>query len=273
MECARLSVRPVGMRLAALLVLASGVPLAGAADASIFASESFAYDAGANPGNGGFGWGQPWHHYAENVVVSPSLSYPGVPDSGNAMGHTGNGSHVRRAFASPITDVGTASVIFSVLIRPNADGTPLTGSVFFVDSEPNSLAMGDLPELDSMAGNWGLQATDAHYSSVPAMAGETALLVARVDFQPGEDRLRFWVNPTIDQSVGFEDALFGITASPAVEVERYYSSFNGLGFQDTSTTSSFDEIYVFTRPVPSLSTLPMVLLGLASMAVRRRRPR
>lgn len=181
----------------AILCLACGLlPIASSAAAQS-AYEPFNYPAGAgiNGQNGGLGWGGPWSAAATNVTAA-GLTYPNLTVLGRALGRTpGNASF--RSLPAPIVGTAGTSLILSALIKSNVNGTPASQATLG-NSAGGTFIIGDLPQPDAAAGNWGFQTSAGRfYSTVPVVANATVYLVAQIDFDVNgsNDRIRLWVNP------------------------------------------------------------------------------
>jgi hypothetical protein len=187
------------------------------------------------------------------------------------MGPTIGGSFISRQLAAPITDATTQSILVAVLMEPLADGTPASFSAVGNFGGSGAFAFGDLAGNSGMAANWAIEAANGHsYSSVPVIGNVTTLLVARLDFMAGNDRMRLWVNPSFDQSLPLCDALFGIASPADVEASASVTSFAGVFFQNTNSTAArIDEINICVRPIPGPGT-GMALLTAIGLVRRRR---
>lgn len=218
--------------------LAAGLSL-GAAVAQP-ASESFVYPAGSQIAgqNGGTGWGGPWTGGASTLVVSPGLTYPGMPSLGNALGRTPGGAAFRQ-LAAPVVGSSGTSLVIQALIRSDAAGT-LASQATLGNSSGGTFILGDLPQSDPQAANWGIQnANGRFYSNVPVAAGVTVLLVAQIDFDVSgtNDRMRLWVNPLFGQQS---------IATPDVDVTNAnVGQFQGV-FWQTQQSQVLDEIRIAT---------------------------
>lgn len=175
--------------------LACAILLGAAAAAQVY--EPFNYPAGSPPPplNGGTGWAGPWSPGSGHVTAA-GLTYPGLVTAGRAFGPSG--AFASRLLASPIAGSTGRSLVLSALIRSNVNGTPATQATLGNHPGGNTFIIGDLPQADPAAGNWGVQtAAGRFYSNVPVQANVTTYLVAQVDFNTNgnNDRVRLWVNP------------------------------------------------------------------------------
>jgi hypothetical protein len=204
------------------------------------ASESFAYPAGSQIAGqaGGTGWGGPWTGGASTLVVSPGLTYSGLPGLGNALGRTPGGAAFRQLAAPVIGSAGT-SLVIQALIRSNVAGT-LASQATLGNSGGGTFILGDLPQPDPQAANWGIQnANGRFYSNVPVAANATVFLVAQIDFDVSgtNDRMRLWVNPLFGQQS---------IATPDVDVTNAnVGQFQGV-FWQTQQNQVLDEIRIAT---------------------------
>ncbi|HVF61092.1 MAG TPA: LamG domain-containing protein [Thermoanaerobaculia bacterium] len=226
--------RSIVLCVTAALCLLAGVAAAHAAH------EPFNYPVGAaiNNLNGGTGWSGPWQGCG-SLVVAPGLTYAGlVPvPIGNTLGGTPGNACTRTV--APIVGAQGTSVVLRALIRPaGLNGTPASQATLG-NSSGGTFIIGDLPQSDAAAGNWGLQnAAGRFYSNVPAAANTTVYLVAQIDFDVSgaNDRMRLWVNPPA--------AYF--TTAPKVDVTNAnVGQFSGV-FWQTQQQQRVDEISVET---------------------------
>ncbi len=190
----------------------SGTPEPGA-----FAYEPFDYAATTSASSSAdsasdFGWtGINWS--SSNDIVSPGLSYSGLPSSGNALKVFSNVSSIRypdtTAAPAELVVTGTpdrigkpgAELWVSFLIRPDANdaaGTATAGVHFLGSSSGGSqkLAIGDV----TSGGNWSIgRGSNWAASSIAAATGTTTLLVARIQYVSGNgnDQVDLWVNPPL----------------------------------------------------------------------------
>ncbi|MFY9824315.1 MAG: LamG domain-containing protein [Thermoanaerobaculia bacterium] len=183
----------------AIFALVLGLPLFASAAAAQSASEPFNYPANSPIAgkNLGTGWAGPWT--GSSNVATTGLTYSGlVPaPSGKALGPTTLGPADFRSLATPIVGTAGTSMVLSALIRSDVNGTPATQATLG-NSTGGTFIIGDLPQPDPKAGNWGYQTSAGRfYSNVPVAANATTYLVAQIDFNVSgnNDRIRFWVNP------------------------------------------------------------------------------
>ena len=231
---ALLAGRKIGLTVA--LCLTVGVAPAHAA------YEPFDYPANAAINNqaGGKGWGGPWLGCG-SVVVAPGLTYPGlVPiPTGNSLGPT-PGNACTRTLPTPVLGAQGTSVVLRALVRSDVNGTPASQATLG-NLSGGTFIIGDLPQQDADAGEWGLQTTAGRfYSNVPVVANDTVYLVAQIDFDVSgsgsSDRMRLWVNPPA--------AYF--TVAPQIDVTNAdVGQFSGV-FWQTQQQQRVDEISVET---------------------------
>jgi hypothetical protein len=225
--------------LAVMLFVFAAVNMAAAQD------ESFNYAAGTpiNGLNGGTGWNAGWIG-GNGAVTGGGLNFPGITVSGNAMGPMG--AFTKRFFASPVK---ACSMRIAVLIKSPSAGTQASqATIGNVDGVPDgTFIFGDLPQLDTNAGNWGIQ-NDAgrFYTNKPVVAGATVYLVAQIDFNSNialNDTLSLWVNPS--SAINLQTGTF-----PAPDVTTTTSNikqFAGI-FWQTQQQQELDEIRVARIP-------------------------
>jgi hypothetical protein len=239
--------------LATFAVGASLLFAAGDASAAWVAIEGFNYTVGGAPGSTGFGWATGAWTANGAVVTSPGLTYPGLGFSGNALGGT-PGSAATRQLNTPI--LGTSGfILMRILIDMNSPGTQVSQATFgnnngFTDGH---FIIGDLPQLDAEAANWGIQNGNSRcYSSTPAPVG-TTLLVARIDFDSGSfnDRQRLWINPAAPVN---PSALLSVP--PDIDVTNYnITQVAGVFWQTQANIAELDEIAFFTGAVADFTNI------------------
>jgi hypothetical protein len=181
----------------AIFALVFSLPIFAGAAAAQSAYEPFSYPANSTivGKNGGTGWAGPWTGATDNVSTV-GLTYTGLTTTGKGLGPT-PGSASFRALATPIVGSAGTSMVLSALIKSDVAGTPATQATLG-NSAGGTFIIGDLPQSDPKAGNWGYQTSSGRfYSNVPVAANVTTYLVAQIDFNVNgnNDRIRFWVNP------------------------------------------------------------------------------
>ncbi len=198
-------------RLVIILVTA-GIP--GVADASVIAYEGFQYDAGTNLNalNGGTGFSDAWFvNQSTYTVANGSLGDPTstLSSSGNSLYHTGLQPQARRNLNVSLGTTGT-TIYCSFLLRQDTigdftqDNHDFGGLILGGVNQPDIFglsglyigrgafgALSDKYVLGS-AGN----ASSEIGSGVPAVIGNTALLVIRLDFFADADKVALYVNPS-----------------------------------------------------------------------------
>lgn len=205
------------------------------------AYEPFNYAAGIaiNGLNGGAGWGGPWTGVG-NLTVGPGLTYAGLMPipAGNALGWT-PGAASRRTLAAPVVGAPGITLVMRALIRSNVNGTPATQATLG-NSSGGTFIIGDLPQPNPSAGNWGMQnAFGCFYSTHPVVANATTLLVAQIDFNVGggiNERMRLWVNPSPPD-------MFFITPPDIDVTNANIAQFSGV-FWQTQQGQRLDEILI-----------------------------
>jgi len=202
------------------------------------AYEPFNYRAGAAPGNGDTGWAGPWTANG-TVVVAPGLTFTGLTTSGNALGGTIGGA-ATRLLQTPVVGARGTSVVLEALIKSPVNGTPATQAT--LGNSPGgpgkNFIIGDLPQPDVNADKWGLQNDcGRYYSNKLVVAGQTAYLVARIDFDVSgtNDQMRLWVQTGV--------AVPYYTLTPDVDVMCNVNTFGGV-FWQTQQNQAVDEIRV-----------------------------
>jgi len=215
------------------------------------ALEEFDYSVGAiNGQNGGTGWAGPWTD-TDNpaaLVVHPGLTFTdanGVPLAtfGNALGPTRSSGVAQRLLTTPIVGTPGTSLILSAIIQSNVPGATFTQATLGNSSgvSGSTFTIGELPETDPRAANWGLQDPNgtALFSSKPVIANAPTWLVAEIDFASSGDRIRLWVDPPVTD---------WFTAPPDIsETIAHQTTFKFSGvFWQTQQGQQVDEISIST---------------------------
>jgi hypothetical protein len=156
------------------------------------AYEGFGYAAGEplEGQNGGRGWGSAWtlRSGGTAVIKEQGLTYKGFPTGGGCVNvqtsmktSSQKSLHIGRDVEVPMGRPGTEFWL-SFLMRANKLGS---GHSF----------------LNGIGKAWGngLQVAHGRKSGHPLKKGETTLLVAHYSCLDGNDVLRLWVNPSLDE--------------------------------------------------------------------------
>jgi hypothetical protein len=169
---------------------------------ALFAYEGFQYTAGSSLSgqNGGSGWAGPWFTPGglDATITAQTLSFGKLAVSGGAVTTQGfqppnQGSSVAfwlRSLANPLGADGTTAYL-SFLLQPDA-GFGFYGGINF-----GNVFIG----RSGNQADYGLEGpvNDLSLSNVPVVQGQTVFLVLEAQFQPGDDRLSLFVNPTPGQ--------------------------------------------------------------------------
>jgi hypothetical protein len=201
----------------ALLWLTVGVVSCGALSASAqTVRESFdgaGYSAGATVSgrNGGTGFTEPWVEQGAasqfDRILAGSLTYPGFTSAGNSASSVPPPDYYSAPFRriSPISGSNGSTLWVAYLFRKNSHttlGAPVVedyfGLVLYGSGSQDGVLIGDSYESANFAlGTAGQPSAGAEISSVPITLDTTALLLARIDFLAGADRIQLFVNPNI----------------------------------------------------------------------------
>ncbi|HEY8428272.1 MAG TPA: hypothetical protein VIL20_07850 [Sandaracinaceae bacterium] len=169
----------------------------GASRAALLAYEGFDYEPTDQPfvADGGYGFEEPWSlFYSNHEIAAGSLVFGSLRTSGNRLRVYDSGFQVSliRLVDSSIGDDGTTRYV-SFLVRPEDEIHPYGwfGLVFgftplFVGKPGNG---NPHYVVESLGGQSQVS------TGVPAVLGETALVVVRIDFGPGPDTVTVYVNP------------------------------------------------------------------------------
>ena len=78
--------------------------------------------------------------------------------------------------------------------NPCIGSTRHVGQATLGNLSGGTFTIGDLPMLEPGAQNWGMQNSFGRfYSNKAVVQGDSVVLVARIDFLAGNDRMRLWV--------------------------------------------------------------------------------
>jgi hypothetical protein len=236
-------------------------------------AEPFNYPPGTNNIvglNGGSGFSSAYSAGGGTAgsITATSLSFGSLDTSGNKLTTTPGANLIVRNFDAADTFTDGTTFYISFLMRWDGTQTSSWGGLQLMGNGPAQLFIG---HPGSNIANYSIEraAADstAQQSTVPAMNGQTALLVARVQLASGNDVVRLYVNPTPD---GPEPA----TGSAPDLTGQNFGTISQLGFS-TSDAYSFDEVrvgltYASVVPAPEPGGLALLTIASAALATRRR---
>lgn len=242
--------------------------------AALTAYEDFDYTPGNIDGlNGGTGFSGAWGNFfgTSGTVGTGGLSdpgTPGVPSNGN--GYTGGSSSggAIRSLSTTFTDGDTFYVSF--LIQPDfvIDSSGSAFAQVRLDGTNGDIAIGT---TNAGGGQWQMRQTSPNgsvvLSSILPTQGVTALLVAEVQLQAGNDIVSLYVDPTAGAPQPGSAA--AILNSEDFGTIQGVATAGGLPWQ-------LDEIRIGTTfgdvtPVPEPSTYALLLGGMGVLYVLRRK--
>ncbi|MBC7772965.1 MAG: hypothetical protein H7210_10755 [Pyrinomonadaceae bacterium] len=252
--------------------------------------EGFGYQAGAPLAgqNGGAGpWVTPW--MSSPPFVSPTIDVPGLSYSHNAELLTTPGAARSDAAAFGLSmnrlftpDHGTNGTSLWISFLAQID-TPTSGNAYVLLAFPGGPP--NVPGIAISITRFGfndtfLRAALAPYAgggsggvaaTTPIAFGETALLVARIDYRAGPDLVSLWLNPGLDVLPGTADITLNtldLNVAPPSQLLRFEQGNNRASFIDEIRLGgTFEEV---TPLVPGPSAISVVLIG-GMWAARRRR--
>ncbi len=227
------------------------------AKADIKFSESFMYDPGAtlDGQNGGTGFQNPWVQGGSDLdlIQGGSLTYPGYASAGNSVLQT----PPQDFNSTPFRDVNTISggqggpnnpLYVSYLVKKISDSpqstTPTPAEDYFglvlygPPGQNNGILIGDPSESSNFSlGTAGSPSTGAEISGKTVTIGETALLIAKIDFSGGNDTISLFVNPDLSLPLGAPDA---------IKTDVDLQNIQAIGFVGGYGTYQYDEIRAST---------------------------
>ena len=245
--------------------------MAASAQAAPVAYEGFDYTAGQSLLNqsGGSGWTAAWVNGTldeDATIVSPGLTYSGLPTVGNAS-TTQNQSNARAFTTTGLMDDGDV-LWFSCLLNPTGTSSDLRFQV----TSTNARGKGGgfrVGSYQSETEQWTVTAAindGGGTGSVLIDKDSVSLIVGRTTFaDSGDDRVDVWVNPTSEPTG--DSTVYALRAMTAGD----YVWFGGGG----SWQANLDEIRVGTTfsdvVVPEPATMVLLSLGGVGLILRRRR--
>jgi hypothetical protein len=197
--------------LAAAVMLSLACGFCHRVAAGILVSEPFSYPADQllNGQGGGFGFSGPWDEYSTSpgdTIDAGSLRFNFLGVSGNSLSSTADQSYTGalRDLASPIAGTSGTTIWVSYLIRKASDGGLATDKFFglalYSNASNDALFIGDTSENDfyslGIAGSADGQVASSSRSVVSSSA---TLLVVKISFVDGADRVDLFVNPDVTQ--------------------------------------------------------------------------
>lgn len=238
-------------------------------------SEPFNYTAGSALSglNGGTNWGGAWTGSGTSTIQSPSLDFPGSPETGNkaVLGYDGSTYTNFRLLSSAIDENTFSAVTFSFLFNLTGNdaqtGIRFAGLSFFNGGTEQIFfgKPGNTTEVgyEKYAGGADVAGVDSSFSSSTVFR-----FVANITFNPTGDDLmtialtdnsgsinQTWTNLNLGASFAFD----------RIRLIRDFALDNGIN-------PEFDEISFTAVPEPATLCL-LAGAGAAGVLLRRRRHR
>ena len=260
------------MRLGAVLLLVASSALAARADTIAYEGFSYAPGSSLNGQDGGTGWVGSWFTPGglDSTITATGLSFGDLQVAGGAATTAGfqppnQGSSVsffERSLATPLGADGT-TVYLSFLLQPNA-GAGFYGGINF-----GNVFIG-------VSGNqafYGLEGptNDLSLSSVPVVQGQPVLLVLEAQFEPGNDLLSLFVNPTPGQAQPATPSATKNNLDVGTVTSVVINNYGGFTTDEIRIGSTFASVTPAAVPEPTCGWV--LVAGLASMAGLKRRLR
>jgi hypothetical protein len=282
------------LSLLVTLALTSLLPVS-QSSAQLIAYEGLDYEVGAGGlygADGGTGWSAAWTGWtsnsAFNAINSGSMSYSGsnnVPlittgNSAKIISGATTAPSYSRVLSSPISTADGSTVWISFLAAGTGGATM---GMTLLDGSTQLMILGNsqsnnLWGIRQLSGGGAFNSTGVAMTDSVGTLGDTFLVVTKITFQSGADKVEMFINP---QALGGSE--------PTSETSLGYSSqelVNIAGLTQISVSVGtpnqefdFDEIrigssYASVTPIPearSMSLLGLSLLGLGVLAVKRNR--
>ncbi|MEN9676797.1 MAG: tRNA(Glu)-specific nuclease WapA precursor, partial [Verrucomicrobiota bacterium] len=224
---------PVGAPVSASFELVIATP----PPAGLLAHEPFAQAVGnLVRANGGTGFASAWAAGVPGAspnlfgTTTPALVFPGLVTTGARMRSAGGAGGLLRPTALPLGEDGTVRYL-SLLVRPDAapTGAGYFGLLLLGSGGGNLFAgkPGGGSSLRYVIENGGGIGQIASTKTV--VQNEVALLVLKLEFLPGADRISLFVNPELGSEPATADAVktdldLGVLVGPALNGNAVWSA-------------------------------------------------
>jgi len=228
------------------------------AKADLKFSEHFIYDPGSdlNGQNGGTGFQAPWVQGGSDFdkIVAGNLTYPNYPSAGNSVLQ----SPPQDFNSSPFRDINTIAgsgpnspLYVSYLVKKISDvptapsaAEDYFGLVLYGPPGQNfGLFIGDPSESSNFAlGTAGLPSVGSELSN-DLVTGETALLLARIEFGQGNnDTVSLFVNPDLAQPLGAPDATKSGFTLQNIQAIGFVGGYGTYQYDEIRAATSLEEL-------------------------------
>lgn len=236
--------------------------------------EGFDYTAGASllGQSGGIGWSGSWQYFFNTTpsISSPGLNFSSLNVSGNAV--TANGaSGYSRLFSSPIGQDGTTTFL-SFLLRANANRN-VYGGLSFVSMDTTTSS----PNLfiGGAGGNYIMENTGGGgrvQSGIQETIGATVLLVARMQFSAGSDRIELYVNPNPSLPLPLTPNAVKLDIDVPLTNGVYFNTGGGYTLDEVRIGASYSAVTSLTVPEPgAFAMFTGAIFCAGGLLTRRRR--
>lgn len=226
---------------------------ANAQDYYTICSESFDYAAGANLGqqNGGEGWFVSWYSGpsdSDAVIIAPGIDAVGNKlitnaQDGGSYRRPHTGTWAKHTFNGEFGADGT-TIWISFDCKRTAGGTDDYGGLsLFTFFGGEKLFLGS----PYQSYQWGVAGSAGQATAPGSNVDLQSRLVYRIDYLPGMERVRLWVNPAVDHPQGTPDV--DTMVADHIWNEIRLQSGAGSGAQ---VGYEFDDIVVEMEQEPSV---------------------
>lgn len=264
--------------------------------AQLIAYDGFSYTTGAGGlygSNGGTGWASAWTGFPTsssfNTVNSGSMSYTDAQST--SLTTTGNSVEIvsgsttapsyTRALSSALTP-STGSSVWLSFLGAGTGGSTMGLTLF--NGSTQLLQLGNSGTnnawgIRQLSGGSAFSSSGVAMSSSVGTLGSTYLVVVKISFQDGADKVEMFLNPTLGTTDPTSSTSLGYASQQLVDITSL--SQIGFGVGTASQKLDFDELRIGTTyadvvAVPEPKALALIgvssgMLYLLNITQRRRK--